>query len=105
MPTNLSKTYSAPDFNLNVELTNKGSKISLDLNPVYEYNVFSIVNNQVAPLGKYSDYIYDDTVFKFDKIEYYAVAKNKYTNISHTSDKVTIYPQSYLVEMLNNNFI
>ena len=105
VPTNLSKTYSAPDFNLNVELTNKGSKISLDLNPVYEYNVFSIVNNRVAPLGKYSDYIYDDTVFKFDKIEYYAVAKNKYTNISHTSDKVTIYPQSYLVEMLNNNFI
>lgn len=105
LPTTISSTYSAPDFNLTAELTTKGTKINLDVNPLYSYEVFAVCDNTSRSLGKFTSEIYDDRVFKYNKIDYYAVAKNNYLGTEYVSNKITIYPQSYLIEMLNDNFI
>ena len=105
LPSNQSNTYTEPAFNLSVNLTNKGAKISLDYNPIYDYEIYSSENNNIRLIGKYLEEIYDDKVFGFSTIQYYAVATNKYTNQRYVSEKLTINPEEYLIEQLNQNFI
>ena len=105
VPTTVSSTYSAPNFNLTAELTYKGTKINLDINPLYSYEVFAEGDNTKRSLGKYTSEIYDDKVFKYNTVKYFAVAKNNHLESEYFSDTIVINPQSYLVEMLNNNFI
>ena len=105
MPSDISSTYQEPTFNLDVQLTTKGAKISLDYNKLYTYEVFAISNNKIRLIGEYLDEVYDDKVFSFNCLQYYAVATNKYTNKQFVSEKLNINPEEYLVEMLNNNYV
>ena len=105
LPTNLSNSYTSPEFNLNVSLTNKGTDIKFDYNPIYSYEVFSLSNNKITPIGQSVGEIYDDKVFGYNQVTYYIVATNKYTNQQFVSEKTTIYPQEYLVKKLNQDFI
>lgn len=105
LPSSESNTYSEPNFNLKVELTNSGAKINLDYNSIYNYEIYSLADNNIRLIGEYLDEIYDDKVFSFDTIQYYAVAVNKYTNNRYVSEKITLNPQEYLVEILNNDYI
>ena len=105
LPTNTSSTYLEPTFNLSIDLTNTGAKINLDYNPIYTYKIFATSNNNTRLIGEYSNEIYDDKVFSFDSLQYYAVATNKYTNKEFVSEKIHINPEEYLVEMLNRNYI
>jgi len=105
LPQSQSPAYQSPDFNLNVELTNKGAKISLNDSPHYIFEVFAKADNNIRLIGECFSEIYDDKVFAYNSIEYYVVATNKYTNKQYVSEKINIIPEEYLVEMLNNNFI
>ena len=105
IPTTNSSTYASPEFDLSVNLTTSGAKINLNYNPVYDYEVYAISNNNIRLIGEYINEIYDDKVFSFNSLQYYAVATNKYTDARFVSDKLNINPQEYLVEMLNQNFI
>jgi len=104
-PSNISNTYSAPKFDLNVELTTKGAKISLDYNPIYNYQVYAKSNNIKRLIAEYCDTIFDDLVFNYSAVEYYAIAVNKYTNMRYTSPSVNIYPEEFLVNILNENYV
>lgn len=105
MPSEISPTYLEPEFNLKVDLTNSGTKISLDYNPIYDYEIYALSNNQIRLVGNYENEIYDDKVFSYDSIQYYAVAKNKYTNKQFISDKININPEEFLVDQLNQNYV
>lgn len=105
LPQDLSNSFNSPQFNLVAELTTKGTKIMLDYNPIFTYKVYALSNNQVREIDTYSDILYDDKVFNYSSVVYYAEATNKYTDQKYISEKITIYPQSYLVEILNNNFV
>ncbi|MFQ6724174.1 MAG: hypothetical protein ACLRFE_02440, partial [Clostridia bacterium] len=100
-----SPTYLNPSINLDITLTTKGAKISLDTNPLFNYEIYSKSNNQTRLIGTYNEELYDDKVFCHKAIDYYAVATNKYTNIQYTSDTITIYPESYVIDILNKSFI
>ena len=105
VPTTSSQTFDKPNFNLSAELTTKGTKITLDINPIFTYQVYAISNNETRLVGNYTDTIYDDKVFNYSTISYYAEAVNKYTNEKYVSNNITLYTQSYLVEILNNNYV
>ncbi len=105
LPNNVSPTYQAPEFNLTAELTTKGAKLNMNINPLYSYQVYAISDNTTRNLGKFETEMYDDKVFKYQNVKYYAIATNKHLNTTYTSECVTLTPQSYLVEMLNNNFV
>ncbi|MBQ7880873.1 MAG: hypothetical protein IJ358_03425, partial [Clostridia bacterium] len=105
LPTNISSTYATPEINLTVELTTKGAKINLNTSPIYTYQVYARSNNNDRLIGKYSNEMYDDKVFNYNQVDYYVMATNKYTNTQHLSEKISLYPEAYLVEMLNNNFV
>ncbi len=105
IPTTVSSTYSAPQFNLAITLTTKGAQIKMDTNLAYVYQVFAIANNTTRLIGEYMDEMYDEKVFNASFTTYYAVAVNRYTNQRFTSNKISINAEEYLVEMLNNNFI
>ena len=105
LPNEMSMTYAEPQFNLNVDLTIKGTKINIDISPVYNYQVFAIADNSTRLIGEYIDEMYDEKVFNFNQTTYYVVAVNKYTNQRFVSDKISINAEEYLVEILNNNFI
>ena len=105
IPNNTSSTYQEPVFNLNIDLTTIGAKIVIDYNSRYNYEIYANSNNQIRLVGDYINQIYDDKVFSFNQVEYYAVAVNKYTNQRFVSEKISINPQEYLIDQLNQNFI
>ena len=104
-PTNISSIYQAPTFNLNINLTTTGTKIHLNYNPVFNYEIYAISNNNIRLVGEYKDELYDDKVFGYNQIQYYAVAINKYTNKKFVSEKIYLNPQEYLIEQLNQNYL
>ncbi len=104
-PDNISTNHSSPNLNLGINFTSKGAKISVECNPNYSYEIFALSNNDIRFIGEYSNALYDDKVFNFSNITYYAVATNKYTGERFVGEKVSINPQEYLVEILNQNYI
>ena len=105
VPTNISPTYTAPTFNFNAELTVKGTKFSLELSPIYNYQIFAVSNNIVRKIGDYSIDLYDDKVFGYTTVQYYVEATNIYTKQKFTSEKISLNPESYLIEKLNNDYV
>ena len=105
LPDNESEAYNSPEFNFDVKLTTKGAKINLNTNPIYTYKVFASSNNDERLIGVYDSELVDDKVFGYNQIEYYVVATNNYTNQQYVSHKISITPQKYLIDILNNNFI
>ena len=105
VPTNISTTYANPTLNLDAELSIKGTKFSLDTSPIFTYEVFAINGDQIRKIGEYSDDLYDDKVFGYNTISYYVEATNIYTKQIFTSHQVSLNPQSYLIEKLNNDYI
>lgn len=105
IPSSISPTYQEPCFDLKVDLTTSGTKISLNLNPIFEYEIYALADNKIRLIGQYTDILYDDKVFTCNNIQYYAVAKNKYTNKQFVSNKIVLSPQEYLIERLNQNYV
>ena len=104
-PQNISTCYSSPIFNLTAELTIKGTKLNLEYNPAYTYHIFA--NNGINDrlVGQYIEEIYDDKVFGYNHVTYYAKAINNYTNQNYASEKISVYPQEFLVDKLNNDYL
>ena len=105
IPSSISPTYQEPCFDLKVDLTTSGTKISLNLNPIFEYEIYALADNKIRLIGQYTDILYDDKVFTCNNIQYYAVAKNKYTNKQFVSNKIVLSPQEYLIDRLNQNYV
>lgn len=107
LPNQQSSTHQAPNFNLTAELTTKGTLIKLETNPLFKYEIFRNVNQNPTSLGIYSDenQLIDDKVFKYDCVEYYAVATNNYTQQKFNSEKVCLYPEEFLINHLNQQFV
>lgn len=105
IPDIASPTYLEPSFDLSVDLTTIGAKISINTSPIFDYEIYALTDNKIRLIGKYTDTLYDDKVFAYGNIKYYAVAKNKYTLKQFVSNKININPQEYLVEQLNQNYI
>ena len=105
VPTNTSNIYASPTFNFNAELTTKGTKFSLDINPIFTYEILAVSSNQTRNIGEYSAELYDDKVFSYSNISYYVEATNIYTKQKFISDKILLNPESYLIEKLNNDYL
>ena len=104
-PLNASNIYATPTFNFNAELTIKGTKFNLDTNPMFNYEIYAISNTQTRKIGNYSADLYDDKVFSYSNIDYYLEATNIYTKQKFTSEKISLNPESFLIEKLNNDYV
>ena len=104
-PLNASNIYATPTFNFNAELTIKGTKFNLDTNPIFNYEIYAISNTQTRKIGNYSADLYDDKVFSYSNIDYYLEATNIYTKQKFTSEKISLNPESFLIEKLNNDYV
>ena len=104
-PCEVSLAYVKPNLDLDIQLTTSGAKLSLDYNPNYIYQIFASANNSTRLVGDYLEPLYDEKVYNFKNINYYAVATNKYTNYQTVGNKSLIKPQEYLVDILTQNFI
>lgn len=103
---NVSSNVSEPIFNMSTTLTLGGAKITFDYNPAFTYELFCIGGGSTKSLGKLTSGNYiDDKVFGYDKIDYYIVATNKYNNKKYTSEHLIVYPEEFLINMLNNQYI
>ena len=106
MPTQISPQVETPDFNLNVKLTTQGAVISFNYNPAFNYELFRKGGGTTKSLGQVtSNTIKDEAVFSYNKIDYYLIATNKYNNTKTISNLVQVYPEEFLVDMLNNQYI
>ena len=56
-------------------------------------------------IGDYSIDLYDDKVFGYTAVQYYVEATNIYTKQKFTSEKISLNPESYLIEKLNNDYV
>ncbi len=105
-PSNISSNINEPTFNINTELSTNGAKITFDYNPAFNYELFSIGGGNTKSLAKLNSSTFiDDKVFNYNQVEYYIEATNKYNNKKYTSEHLTLYPEEFLVNMLNNQYI
>lgn len=106
IPNEYTPAFIAPQFNLDVQLTTKGSVISLDNNPYYTYKVYRKTDNSIDLLGEYIDEaLIDDKAFKYSNLEYYVVANSIYGQKQFISNSINVNPEEYLINILNNDFI
>lgn len=106
LPENYSPAFSSPQFNLNVSLTTKGCVITLDDIKYFNFKVYAVSSDTTYFVGEYTgEPLVDDKVFKYQYLNYYAVATNVYNQQQYTSESVYVNPEEYLVNMLNNEFI
>ncbi len=109
IPQNYSQAYVAPEVNLTAILTTDGAKISANISPMFDYKIVRKTNKSTATIdADISDNhlrCCDDEVFQFDKVSYYVLCTNKHTNQQFTSNVVELYPESFLVNYLNEQFL
>lgn len=97
-----------PNLDLELELTTRGAKFTLNLNEIFDYNLIKISEGNEEIIKSFSncstDTVYlDDKIFSKEKVTYKLHAKNKYSNEEFYGEEKTIYPLNFLLSNLNNS--